>query len=240
MLNSVIVIGDVHGCYKSLLALIEKLPKGILIVISGDLVDRGPRSMEVVQYCIDNNISVTKGNHEVMMLDYFNSKEDIWTYNGGYETLRSYGAKITEDGDHGLNISMTDESRDVLNKHLEWIKNLPTYLEFENVVNFEGRRLVVSHSSIHKVWRYKDEPARKALFDTTITWNRDIINSGIRDIPDVYNIFGHTPIESNPRVRKPFAMVDTGCVYSKEKGLGVLTALQYPEIVVYQQENIDV
>ena len=49
--DQIYIIGDVHGCYKSLLALIEQFPnkQNSKIVFVGDLVDRGNDSYNVVQ-----------------------------------------------------------------------------------------------------------------------------------------------------------------------------------------------
>lgn len=62
-------------------------------------------------------------------------------------------------------------------------------------------------------------------------------------IGDPHGSFEHTPQDKGPRIKVPFANLDTGCCYGKrehrEAGYGVLTALMYPEMVVYQQENID-
>jgi len=49
--NQIYLIGDVHGCYKTLCALIDRLPRGAdsKICFVGDLIDRGNGSFEVVQ-----------------------------------------------------------------------------------------------------------------------------------------------------------------------------------------------
>lgn len=55
------VIGDIHGCYDEMIALIEKLgysltsgvpvhPENRTLVFLGDLTDRGPKSLEVVEF----------------------------------------------------------------------------------------------------------------------------------------------------------------------------------------------
>ena len=61
-----IIIGDVHGCYKTLIALIEKLPKDRNITFVGDLIDRGPGSKDVVEFVRKNNYRCVRGNHEDM------------------------------------------------------------------------------------------------------------------------------------------------------------------------------
>ena len=38
------IIGDVHGEYQTLLALVEKLPKDAKLIFVGDLIDRGLQS----------------------------------------------------------------------------------------------------------------------------------------------------------------------------------------------------
>ena len=50
--DQIYIIGEVHGCYKSLLALIEQFPnkQNSKIVFVGDLVDRGNYSYNVVKF----------------------------------------------------------------------------------------------------------------------------------------------------------------------------------------------
>lgn len=66
--DQIYIIGDVHGCYKSLLALIEQFPnkQNSKIVFVGDLVDRGNDSYNVVKFIIENKsrLDLTKYNKE--------------------------------------------------------------------------------------------------------------------------------------------------------------------------------
>lgn len=89
------VIGDVHGCYDELIALIEKIGgkvtnKGIEhkdnIVFVGDLIDKGPRQLEVAELVLRSmsnfdNIHCVLGNHENFVYKYNNGliKHDIQT-----------------------------------------------------------------------------------------------------------------------------------------------------------------
>jgi len=96
--KSIIVIGDVHGCYKSLMALIEQLPKDEKICFVGDLMDRGPRSRQAIEFVKSGEYDCVKGNHEDMMVNdlYFQEghlKVDYaggFVSNGGLATLESY------------------------------------------------------------------------------------------------------------------------------------------------------
>jgi len=61
-------IGDVHGCSKTLLALIRQLPKNREIGFLGDLVDRGPNSVEAIKIALDHSDDILCGNHDMMMV----------------------------------------------------------------------------------------------------------------------------------------------------------------------------
>jgi len=58
------IIGDIHGEYQTLLALVAKLPKDAKLIFVGDLIDRGLQSRELVEYIRKNNHQVVRGNHE--------------------------------------------------------------------------------------------------------------------------------------------------------------------------------
>lgn len=86
-----IVIGDVHGCYNTLLALIAQLPKDSDLCFVGDLIDRGPDSKKVLDFVIEGKHQCVLGNHELMMLDAFKESHSpyVWLNNGGWATICS-------------------------------------------------------------------------------------------------------------------------------------------------------
>ena len=96
------VIGDVHGYYNTLESLLKslKLKRDDVVVLLGDLIDRGPRSAHVVKYVRESdNTHTIRGNHEQMMIDGFDEKSffkdlnidsRIWYHNGGIDTEASY------------------------------------------------------------------------------------------------------------------------------------------------------
>ena len=255
-MKSVIVIGDIHGCYSTLKALLNKLPQGanISIAVSGDLIDRGPDSKRVVQWAIDNNIPVALGNHEKMMIDFYNgdTQGDVWLDNGGIETLKSYGGTIKHYKQYGRKIDDlallnrdnnyesivwdSPSSKKLFEQHVFWMSKLPIMLEAIDVVNDEGRHLVITHSNVCNIYQsFKDGKMDKDIFDQRVLWGRP---TAIKNQPNIYNIHGHTPIENGPKIRVPFANIDTGAVF-QDRGYGVLTALQYPEMIIYSKENVE-
>lgn len=242
-MKSRIVIGDIHGCFKTFIALLAQLPKDIPITISGDLIDRGPESDKVVQYCIDNNIDVTLGNHEHMAIEFLKYNEleegksfefDDFIMNGGKTTLKSYGIETKNTGMYRCAATETIPGGiDRFKAHVEYFKTLPVYLKYD-IFNDEGRQLIVSHSSAGDV--IDDLDSGRAKME--MIWGRP---RRITDAPKFYNIFGHTP-QMSFLAQNSHANVDTGAVFkrgSTERGYGTLTALQYPELIVYQQDNIE-
>ena len=101
----VYAVGDIHGRADLFIALIEAIevdnrergPAETTVVLLGDLVDRGPDSVNVLTLAREwqrfRNVRILAGNHEEMFL---RSIEDIdmlrhFLRHGGRETLLSYG-----------------------------------------------------------------------------------------------------------------------------------------------------
>jgi len=212
------VIGDVHGELEKLTKLLKKLPKDAKVCFVGDLIDKGPKSADVVELIIQNNYPSTLGNHEIMALTCCNENEvnhHSWRMCGGEETLRSY------------------PKRKIPRSHLEWLSKLPYFYYYE-VKNHLP--LVVSHSYIHHLW--VDKEHKYSHIDA-----RDILWKKMKKPEDfdlkkekknaIFNIFGHTPVPS-PVISDYWAMIDTGATYTKKKDFSKLTALHYPSMKIMQ------
>lgn len=70
------VVGDVQGCYKALKRLLKqfKFSPGVdRLWFAGDLVNRGPKSLETLRYLsdIDDSIEVVLGNHDLHFIAIF-------------------------------------------------------------------------------------------------------------------------------------------------------------------------
>jgi bis(5'-nucleosyl)-tetraphosphatase (symmetrical) len=66
-------IGDVHGCWQTLQRLLKRIewnPKGDGLWFVGDLVNRGPSSLEVLRWAYENRstLTVVLGNHDLHLL----------------------------------------------------------------------------------------------------------------------------------------------------------------------------
>lgn len=215
-----IVVGDLHGCYVELLEMMKWLnesgtynPDVDKLVFLGDYIDRGENPAGVVKYIRglqdrNENVIALMGNHEDMMIDYYDGVDDIsWLYNGCRYTLASY------DGDDS---TMYDD--------IEWMRNLPLY--------YEDDYFVYVHAGINpRIKKMCDQNK------DTLLWVREkFINSTTEY--DKRVIFGHTPTLSLTKNNEPVETfcgnidIDTGCVYD-----GALTALiiDNDEILGYHQ-----
>lgn len=67
------VVGDIQGCYSCLVALLEKVdfdPAKDRLFAVGDLVNRGPQSLETLRFCysLGTSFSTVLGNHDLHLL----------------------------------------------------------------------------------------------------------------------------------------------------------------------------
>jgi len=60
------VVGDIHGCFKSLKELYSNLDGWDRLIFLGDYIDRGPESKKVIDFLI--NLQETYGKDKVITL----------------------------------------------------------------------------------------------------------------------------------------------------------------------------
>lgn len=83
------VVGDIHGCYSTLIKLLEKIEfhKGRDRLFSvGDLVNRGPDSIECLGLLKQPWFFSVRGNHEQMLIDYLRRPDKTKPYDSVWLT----------------------------------------------------------------------------------------------------------------------------------------------------------
>lgn len=210
MRMGLIAIGDVHGCARSLDALMAELsPKDDdHLVFVGDYIDRGPDSKGVIDLVLELSDEVPctflRGNHEALMLDYFDAGEfEMWRMNGGIETLESY---------------RTGEGRILIpESHDRFVRETQLYFETDDFF-FVHAGLRADLSVAENVRR---ADARVFLWERShlgverLAWEKTVV-------------CGHTP-HPNPVNEEQLILIDTGCVYHFHPQMGKLTAVRLPE-----------
>jgi serine/threonine protein phosphatase 1 len=96
--NRLIAIGDVHGCFHALDALLNSIEptSDDRIVFLGDMVDSGKESRDVLERIIalkqECDVVLIQGNHEEMMYAARENEKALryWENCGGVATINSY------------------------------------------------------------------------------------------------------------------------------------------------------
>jgi len=213
MSRKIFAVGDIHGCYDKLAAMMKILPwrkeEGDLLLFIGDYIDRGPKSREVVDFLVrlrqqGGEFVFLKGNHEKMLLDYYIQQKDQMLYvaNGGAETIASY-----VEGGIGRKAFVLPE------EHLEFFLSLALYHETEDYIfvhaGLKDGVPLNEQSEEELLW------IREEFIYSAYDWNKRVI-------------FGHTALEI-PFVTPGKIGIDTGAVYGNK-----LTAVELPRMKFYQ------
>lgn len=233
-MKTTLVIGDIHGCLSTLQALIAKAGPVEQIISVGDLIDRGPDSLGVVKYCIDNNIQVCLGNHEFMAL------EAISKYLGPdypYKRMDLLDSDWFANGGSGVFDSCSKEDLQFM---LDYFKSLPIYIKTDYTHN--ELPVVISHTCLNN-YAYDILNATQddlRAHAESFVWSRtQAVNTA-----KFFNIYGHTPTDyldikgAVPRISPTGINLDTGCVYQNNNDRGKLTAVLLPSMQIIQQERL--
>lgn len=218
------IIGDVHGCCDELVALLAKLgyelsedgstahhPEGRKAVFLGDLVDRGPKTPEVVRLVMgmfaSGSALCVPGNHENKLVRALRGR-NVQVTHGLAESLAQLGAGPPE----------------FRHQAAEFLDGLISHLVLDD------GRLVVAHAGMREEMQGRASAAVRAfaLYGET-TGEIDEFGLPVR-YPWALEyrgkaavVYGHTPVPE-PEWLNNTINVDTGCVFG-----GKLTALRYPE-----------
>jgi bis(5'-nucleosyl)-tetraphosphatase (symmetrical) len=124
------VIGDVHGCYKTLDKLLTKiaLNKNDKVIFTGDLVARGKGSLQVLDLILKNKNQMNSvlGNHDLHLLYLYHSKQ-----------------KDTQNTHQLKEILCAKNSEEIFN----YLTNRPLLITEKNTV--------ISHAGIYPSWNIK-------------------------------------------------------------------------------------
>ena len=167
-----LAIGDIHGCFRSLVTLEKLVPfeSGDRIITLGDYVDRGPDSRAVLDWIITNrakyNLVAIRGNHELMMYAAAASPRHYseWIAAGGEKTLASYSKRADLD--------------DVPQSHWDFLKH-------DCRPYFETKTHFFVHANAHPDMPLSDQP------DYMLYW--EFLGKTAPHVSGKIMVCGHTP-----------------------------------------------
>jgi len=207
-------VGDIHGRFDLLQEITSEIGRDIersrpgrsLEIFLGDYVDRGPQSRGVVEWMAEAPLIADEricllGNHEDMLLRALDDRSVManWLFNGGGETLLSYGVKARGlGGETGL-IDLQQGFRASLpGAHLEFLAGLPRSVA------------LAPYFFVHAGIR--PERPLDAQDPEDLIWIREPFLHSNEDFGCVV-VHGHTPVMS-PDVRSNRINIDTGAVFT--------------------------
>lgn len=225
------IIGDVHGCHDELVELLGRLgyeitgaadapvvrhADGRRVIFLGDLVDRGPKSPDVLRLAmamVETGIALcVPGNHDAKLL----------------KKLRGRDVRLT----HGL----AETVQQLESESEEFKARVATFIDglVSHYVLDDGK-LVVAHAGMKEEYQGRSSARVRdfALYGETTGETDDF------GLPVRFNwagdyrgsatvVYGHTPVAEPAWVNRTIC-IDTGCVFG-----GRLTALRYPEREIVQ------
>ena len=180
------VIGDVHGCYRELKELLKLIRFNRIqdkIIFVGDLIGRGPNSLDVLNFVTDlGDASINiLGNHEIKFLAI---------------TQDAYPNEITEDFKLLLKSPLLDD-------YIFWLSQSPLIYSDENL------KFIVVHAGLPPTWDIKktqkyinffeeyllknglSQTMKKLFLGQSLNWHDEMTPEEILQ----YTIFGLTQIK---------------------------------------------
>ena len=138
-------VGDLHGCLKPLLCLLDEAafnPAKDELWLVGDLVNRGPDSLETLRhlYRIQDSVKITLGNHDLHCL--------------------ALARGVTEKGRHPSLEALLNAPE--LDKLMDWLQQQSLVLRSD-----DGRYLM-SHAGIPPLWSTQQALALSAELESTL------------------------------------------------------------------------
>ena len=132
------LVGDIQGCFHSLIALTEliKFTEADRLCLVGDLVNRGPCSLEVLEwvYARRDQVQIVLGNHDLHLL--------------ACSAGASFGRSDTLEA-----IFDSPSSRE----WMDWLRQQPVLWEAE----IAGKWVAMVHAGLNPKWKW-DEVRRRA------------------------------------------------------------------------------
>jgi len=204
-MNKLIIYGDIHGCYDEFISLRNQInpQKDDIEVCVGDIITKGKDSIKTLDFIIEHNIKSVLGNHEDKIIRYLNHQK----------SNKKNPIVLDEDEQNIVN--------NLSIKHIEFLQNLPLFLQFGNItVVHGGLQNKMNLNNLGKRdkqkilrMRYLDKDENYLALDKedkdSIFW-ADIYNGNQGFI--VYGNHWSQEVREN----KHALGIDTGCVYGNK------------------------
>ncbi len=169
-------VSDIHGEYELFLRLLDeiKFSSSDEIIILGDMIDKGERSVSLVDFIAElPNASVITGNHEY---------EFLKRYNG---IMREFDGNDADCILQKLSIGFSPKDKKISWKTVDFLECLPAYIERENFICVHAGLSVGLSSEILPMI---EQDERVLVYDRRFKESSFYLNQNQKTV-----LFGHTP-----------------------------------------------
>lgn len=233
--QNVYVCSDLHGQYELYKDMLSQVKKGEKLYILGDVIDRGPDGIKILEDIIEQGerVELLVGNHELMMVQslFLNNKKTI----NNWRTDNNGGKKTYDDF-----MKLSQEKQ-------EKIKELLLKATVHTEVDVNGEKIYLVHAKADQntdrkkeiVEDYLSEHREDELYNCVWTRvnneKRNNINEKWKEEDigkkNIFTIIGHTPTNDNRiDIHNSYAIIDCGASYY---GNGCLLRLNDGKTVYY-------
>jgi serine/threonine protein phosphatase 1 len=211
----IFAVGDIHGCYRKLVDLMDRLPLDSdtdFLIFLGDYIDRGPQSLEVIEYLLQvgrkvRNTVFLLGNHEHALLEY--SRTGNLDY---LRMLRSIGVEETLGSYSNSPVRSLGDLSFLPGEHIRFLESLRPYFMLDGYLFIHAGTI-------------PGEDLDQCPLDRLLSVRDRFLQD--EGASDEITVFGHTPFVT-PFVTRNKIGIDTGAAHGN-----LLTAVELPAMRFY-------
>lgn len=162
------IIGDVHGCYKPLKALLKKIEFDIKkdeLWFVGDILNRGPDSLKTLQFImrLGSAAKMVLGNHELHLL-------------AAYAGLKKFQNKTD------TLLPIIEHKK--VDKMIDWLRHQPL------IIRDKKQKIAMVHAGIPPQWTIKKAMKKSRKVEKILqskNWKKRIVNDFFGNQPDYWS-----------------------------------------------------
>lgn len=192
--KKIFAIGDIHGCYRKLVDLMNRLPydpERDRLIFLGDYINRGPDSAKVIDYLLElqescRDVIFLKGNHEQALVQYADTGDTE-----ALRYLRQMGLEKMLD-DYGASIGRLRGLACLPVEHQAFLRTLKFGVVFGRAIFIHAdfdEAMLEAVSGVELVCA--DNPATEAA----LLSSRRLVQEEF-SLPDHLIVFGHVPFSA--------------------------------------------
>jgi len=211
-----LVLGDIHGGFLALKQVLRRAKfdyKHDTLICLGDVADGWEETAEALDFLIEKvqKLIFIRGNHDQWLKEWLHKgkKPDMWTMQGGINTIESY-----------------ERHPEWKKKHLDFLKKTPFFYE-------DNKNRVFIHGGLESS-KTAGETSKYELMWSRQLWNERGLYGFVPDYREVY--VGHTSIHRfsrEPISHSNVWFMDTGGGWE-----GVLSVMDIETKEVWQSDEV--